>query len=194
MPIPSYQTIMLPFLKFLSDGKEHQINEIEGFIESFFKLTDEERKKLLPSGKQIIIRNRVGWARTYLKKAGLIESPKRGSFKISQRGIDVLKEKLTEINVEFLERFPEFIEFQTISKHDHEESKAQKTLVDSLDPKELLENAYHKLKDEVAYELLREVKKTSPTFFENIVVELLVKMGYGGSREERWKSYRAKRR
>jgi restriction system protein len=86
MPIPNYQKIMLPILKLLNDGKERSLNEIEEYIESFFKLTDEEKKKLLPSGKQAIIRNREGWARTYLKKAGLLESPTRASFKITQRG------------------------------------------------------------------------------------------------------------
>jgi restriction system protein len=85
-----------------------------------------------------------------------------------------------------LARFPEFVEFKTMAKHNHGETigEAQKTIVDSLDPKEMLENAYHKLKDEVADELLREVKSTSPSFFEKLVVELLVKMGYGGSRED----------
>lgn len=107
MPIPDYQTIMLPLLKFLSDKKEHSIRECVEHISDIFNLTEEEKKELLPSGRQSIIYNRVGWARTYLKKAGLLESPRSGYAVITSRGLDVLKEKLPEINVKYLEKFPD---------------------------------------------------------------------------------------
>jgi len=184
MPIPSYETIMYPFLKFLHDRKERSLSEIEDHLYGFFKMTKAEKRKLLPSGKQPIFRNRIGWAKTYLKKAGLVESPKRAYFKITQRGLDILKENPSEINDKYLERFPEFLEFTGIKKQDEKGDKGQKTLDYSLDPKELLENAYNKLKDELANELLGEVKKAPPDFFENLVIELLVRMGYGGSRED----------
>jgi len=112
MTIPDYQSIMLPLLKFAGDNQEHTIREAIDHIADGFKLTEQDRKEVLPSGSQYIIDNRVGWARTYLKKAGLLESPKRSYFKITPLGLDVLKKNPTSINVKFLEQFPLFIEFR----------------------------------------------------------------------------------
>jgi len=180
--IPDYQSIMLPLLKFLGDGKEHSLSETIEHISKTYNLTEEQKKEQLASG-QTIIHNRVGWARTYLKKAGLLESTRRGYFRITQRGVEVLKQNPSEINIKYLEQFPEFVEFRAIKK-DEEKTVEQKTIIESLDPKELLENAYQKIRIELADELLKEVKKASPRFFEKIVVELLLKMGYGGSRKD----------
>src|SRR3989338_1857587 len=116
MGIPDYQSIMLPLLKYLSDNKERNVREAIDYICSEFKLTEEEKQQLLPSGQQPIIDNRVGWARTYMLKAGLIESPRRGFLKITGKGQEVLSKKPGKINVKFLEQFPEFIEFRTIKK------------------------------------------------------------------------------
>lgn len=180
MPIPDYQTIMLPLLSFLKDQKEHSFNEVVEHISDQFNLSHEERKELLPSGKETIIHNRAGWARTYMVKAGLIESPRRGNMRISQRGLDVLNEKPNKINVKYLERFREFIAFRAI-KRDKQEDKNQTTILTSLDPKELLEEAYQKIRAKLAHDLMAEVLKSSDAFFEKLVVKLLVKMGYGGS-------------
>jgi len=116
MPIPKYNEIMLPLLQNVKDGQEHSFkNTVEAMAEHF-KVTPEERKELLPSGQQVIFDNRVGWARTYLKKAGLLVSPRRGAIKITDRGHEVLKENLTEINSNYLKRFEEFREFQNINR------------------------------------------------------------------------------
>ena len=107
---------MLPFLRYLADGAEHTLRDAEESLAEHFKLTPAEQAELLPSGQQGIFKNRVGWARTYLKKAVLLESPKRGIFKITERGLKVLSSDLNRIDVKFLEQFPEFIEFRDASK------------------------------------------------------------------------------
>lgn len=184
MKIPDYQSIMLPLLKFSGDNKEHSIQDAFDHISILFKLTNEDRKKVLPSGQQYIINNRVGWARTYLKKAGLLESPRRSFFKITKQGLNVLEKKPPEINVKFLEQFPSFIEFRNIKKEkeDTEEQDSETTLTQT--PQELLEHGYQKIKRELSQELLNIVKQSSPSFFEKLVVELLISMGYGGSRKD----------
>ena len=176
MSVPDYQSLMLPVLKNVSDGKEHKIRDIIETLAIEFQLTDEDRKELLPSGQQSIFDNRVAWAKTYLKKAGLVDSPKRAIIIITQRGLDVLDQKPLGINVRFLKRFPEFIEFQT-SKRDEEvqEEIFQQT------PEETLDNAYIRIRKSLSQELLSKVIDLSPSFFERLVVELLVRMGYGGS-------------
>jgi len=122
MAIPDYQSIMLPLLKFAGDGEEHSLREAIEALADEFSLTDEERKELLPSGRQATFNNRVGWARTYMKKAGLLESTKRGYFQITERGLDVLKQNPPEINNAFLRQFPEFVEFQTPKQRKVEEA------------------------------------------------------------------------
>lgn len=187
--IPTYEKIMLPFLKHLADGQEHGLNEIHDALEKQFRLTDEELRELLPSGLQPIFRNRVGWARTYLKKAGLVISPKRAHFKISDKGIELLKENPPEITAKLLMRYDEFIEFKTIKKEKTTTSKSE-LIEDSTDqtPEESLEYAYQTLRSELSKEVLDTVKKCSPAFFEKLVIDLLIKMGYGGSRKDAGKA------
>ncbi len=183
--IPTYEKIMLPFLKLLADGQEHGLNEIHDVLENQFGLTDEERRELLPSGLQPIFRNRVGWARTYLKKAGLVISPKRAHFKISDKGLKLLEENPSEITAKFLARYNEFVEFKSINKGKTIPSKSE--LVENntdQTPEESLEYAYQKLRSELSNEVLDIVKSCSPTFFERLVIDLLIKMGYGGSRKD----------
>lgn len=184
MTIPDYQSIMYPLLKFAGDNQEHTIREAINHIADKFKLTEQNRKEVLPSGTQYIIDNRVGWARTYLKKAGLLESSKRSYFKITNLGINVLKKNPSEINVKFLEQFPLFIEFRN-TKKEKENSEEQKVETGSTQtPQELLEYGYQKIKKDLSQELLGFVKQSSPRFFEKLVVELLLSMGYGGSRKD----------
>ncbi len=184
MTIPDYQSIMFPLLKFAGDNQEHTIREAIDHIAETFKLTEEDRKEVLPSGSQYIIDNRVGWARTYLKKAGLLETPKRSYFKITDLGLDVLKKNPSEINVKFLGQFPLFVEFRNIKKEkdDSEEQEAETSSTQT--PQELLEYGYQKIKKDLSQELLSFVKQSSPRFFERLVVELLLSMGYGGSRKD----------
>lgn len=175
---------MLPLLKFAGDDQEHTIREAIDHISDIFKLSEEDRKEVLPSGQQYVIDNRVGWARTYLKKAGLLESPRRAYFKITELGLDVLKKTPTEINVKFLEQFPLFIEFRSIKKEKNENEEREEELSSSQTPQELLEYGYQKIKRDLSQELLSFVKQSSPLFFEKLVVELLLSMGYGGSRKD----------
>lgn len=178
--IPDYQSIMLPLLKLTSDKKEHKINDIIEQLAEQFKLTDEERKELLPSGQTFIFGNRVAWARTYLKKAGLLDSPKRGIVLITKRGLDILKSNPKEINVSTLKQFPEFLEFQSIKKEENG-SADQVEVTSQVTPEESLELAYQQLRKTLAQDLINRIISLSPAFFEKLVVELLVKMGYGGS-------------
>jgi restriction system protein len=179
MSIPDYQSIMLPLLQLVSDRQEYKFRDIIETLSSKFNLSDEERKELLPSGQQPIFDNRVGWAKTYLKKAGLLDTPRRATLLITQRGIDTLKQDPTEINVRFLRQFPEFLEFQT-SKRDTSETQTTED-VNVQTPEETLETSYQSIRKSLGQELLNKVINLPPAFFERLVVELLVKMGYGGS-------------
>ncbi|MBA4544095.1 restriction endonuclease [Thermoactinomyces daqus] len=181
--IPDYQTLMLPVLEYLSNGKEHTTKDLREAMAREFKITDEARKQLLPSGRKPVFDNRVSWACTYLKKAKLIESPKRGIIKITHRGQKVLKSNPSEINNQFLLQFEEFRGFFAKEKADPVIDKTQtKELVKT--PRETLSESYELIRKELAEELLEQVMKCSPDFFENLVVKLLVAMGYGGSLED----------
>jgi restriction system protein len=184
--IPDFQTILLPLLEILADKKEHSLRELTSQISDKFKLTDEERRRLLSSGNQEIINNRVGWARVYLKKAKLIDKIRRGTFIITEQGIKVLASKPGRIDIKFLKSIPDFNEWQasykspknTINNESDNDIDVEKT------PEELLDYSFTKLKDELVVELIDKIKSCSPGFFERLVVDLLIKMGYGGSRKE----------
>jgi len=185
VPIPDFQSLMLPLLKYLGDGKEHQLQETIDAMARQFGLTPEERREVLPSGRQPIIDNRVGWARTYMKKAGLIEATRRSYFEITERGLQVLRENPKEINVRYLKRFPEFMEFQAL-KREKEELKEEEGIEakELLTPEERIESAYQSLRQNLATELVQQVKNCSPSFFEKLVIDLLISMGYGGTRKD----------
>ncbi len=184
MSIPDYQSIMLPFLAFASDGQEHSLREAMDHLAEHFNLTEEELKELLPSGKQAVFRNRVGWARTYLKKAVVIENTKRAHFIITERGRDLLKEKPDKIDVNLLKKYQEFREFINPQKDINGNGNDKPEVIETLNPEEKLELSYQQLRKELAAELIETVKQCSPEFFEKMVVELLVAMGYGGSRKD----------
>lgn len=178
--IPDYQSLMLPILKQLSNGNEFHIREIIENLAIEFKVSDQERKELLASGNQPIFDNRVGWAKTYLKKSGLLDSSKRGFFKISTLGLQTLNENPEKVDAKYLKRFPEFLEFQRGSKTEAE-NEIKDNELGMQTPEENLDLAYLKIRKSLALELLSKVLDLSPTFFERLVVELLVKMGYGGT-------------
>ena len=186
--IPDYQSIMLPLLRHVSDKGEHKFRDIIDGLANKFGLTDGERKELLPSGIQPIFQNRVGWAKTYLKKAGLIDTPKRATVTITNRGLDILKKNLDSINVKFLKQFPEFVEFQTAKRVDGETEIEATEEQSTQTPEETLETAYQKIRKSLAQDLINRVMTLSPAFFESLVVELLVKMGYGGSMKDAGKA------
>ncbi|MCP9465295.1 MAG: restriction endonuclease [Nitrospira sp.] len=187
MAIPDYQSIMLPLLQFAADEQEHSLREAIESLAAEFGLTEEEKKELLPSGQQPTFENRVAWARTYLVKAALLEAPRRGVFRITPRGREVLSQRPTAITVKFLEQFPEFLDFRT-KRHESKEETQLSENRSLQTPGELLESAYQKLREDLAAELLKTVKECSPAFFERLVIDVLVKMGYGGSRKEAGKA------
>ena len=168
---------MLPLLQFAGDEKEHTLREAVEELANVFKLSEEERELLLPSGQQTVFHNRVGWARTYMKKAMLLDSPRRSYFIISERGKQVLASNPKNIDAEFLDQFVEFKEFKSLR---HE--KTEEILPNSNDtPEEVLESAYLSLRQSLASDILQQIKASSPRQFERIVVQLLVAMGYGGT-------------
>ncbi len=185
MSIPDYQTTMLPLLKYAADQQEHSLRDAVDRLANEFNLTDDERKELLPSGQQEVFNNRIGWARTYMKKAGLLETTRRGHFQITQRGLEVVAKKPVAINVKFLEQFQEFRDFRALRHTKSDSDRSGETEPDQdATPEEALESAYKRLRDNLAADLLQQVKTTSPSLFEKLVVELLLKMGYGGSRHD----------
>lgn len=188
MAIPDYQTCMLPFLRFLGDSKEHSLREAEESLGEYFKLSAAERAELLPSGQQGVFKNRIGWARTYLKKACLVEAPKRGVFKITDRGLKFLSTNPGRIDGKLLEQFPEFMEFRESSKKTNETTTVSEPTASiasaTVTPEEEIERAYQGLREQLAQELLAVILSCSPIFFEQLVVDVLVKMGYGGSRRD----------
>ena len=180
--IPDYQTLMLPLLKLLSDGKEHKYRDVIEKLASEFKLSEEEKRIFLASGKQAIFDNRVGWAKAYLKKACLLDSPKRATFVITERGKQTLAENLTSIDNKYLRQFPEFLEFQNFSRSDVEfENDIIDVNENENTPEENIEQSFQKIRKSLASDLLSKILDLSPASFEKLVVELLVKMGYGGS-------------
>lgn len=187
MAIPDYQTLMLPVLQLASDGKEHKFSQAVEMLANKFGLTTEERIELLPSGSQAVFNNRVGWARSYLKQAGLLTSPKRGFFTITEKGTELLATNPTRIDTSILEQYPEFIEFKNRRKDKAEgESEIEPAFEQesTLTPEDALAAAYNKLRSALESEILSAVKEASPSFFERVVVDLLVKMGYGGNRQD----------
>jgi restriction system protein len=182
MAIPNFPMLTLPLLQFASDGNEHEMSEAREALAEQFRLTDAEKTALLPSGRQAVFTNRVAWAKVYLQRAALLDSPRRGHFRITERGRDVLRDPPERITVKYLERFPEFVGFRSMTKKEAAEPNAAETEGET--PEEKLETAYQRLRSEMAADLLQRVKSCSSQFFERLVVEVLLKMGYGGSRRE----------
>lgn len=176
--IPDYQTVMLPLLRLLANGEELAMSKAVEAIAAEFSLSAEERQALLPSGTSTVIGSRVGWARTYLKKAGLVDSPERGFVRITPRGTTTLRSKPARVDVKLLEQFPEFMEFRALR---HTDSPSVVPDVDTSTPEEALEEAYEAIRADLQSELLQRVRAASPAFFERMVVELLIRVGYGGS-------------
>lgn len=184
MAIPDYQTLMLPILQFAKSGQERSTKETLEHLVNFFKLSEEEKEELIPSGKELLIRNRAGWATTYLKKAQLLEATRRAHFKITKRGLDILGKKPSRIGNDILLQFLEFRDFVS-TNHNDNTSDSDTTPIsisnNQQTPQEAIEEAYLTIRKALAQELLLKAQNSSPSFFEKLVVELLVQMGYGGS-------------
>lgn len=183
MAIPDYQTTMLPLLQLASDDDEHRFRDAVQSLANEFKLTEQERKELLPSGQQAIFNNRVGWARLYLVNAGLLEATRRGYFKITDQGHKALGQNPERIDKNFLMQFPEFIKAWEAGKGKKKAEKVE-TVESEITPEETLESAFLELNESLASDLLETIKESPADFFERLVVDVLIKIGYGGSRRE----------
>jgi len=189
--IPDYQTLMLPVLKLAADGGEHKFSHAVELLAEEFSLSTMERNELLPSGSQAVFNNRVGWARSYLKQAGLLSSPKRGFFTITPKGAALLAKNPERVDISILEQYPEFLEFRNRKKDKGENEKPEETSVvsaSSQTPEDALASAYSTLRKDLESEILSSVKEASPSFFERLVVDLLVRMGCGGNRQDAGKA------
>ncbi len=186
--IPDFQKIMLPFLTILGDGEEHTTVETNQKLAPLFGLTDEEQNVFLPSGVAKTFPNRVAWAKSHFKMAGLFENTKRSSFKITEQGKKLLSENHREINLRLLKTIPAYLERTTRAKEEDDASIEFDNPLITETPEEILESNYLKIRKNLSQELLTKIKSCTPAFFENLVVELLVKMGYGGSIKDAGKS------
>ena len=182
MPVPDFQTIMLPFMKLLADGQEWKMRDVVEALASTFSLTVEERLEVLPSGQSKVFNNRVGWAKTYLKNAGLVDNPTRGKVRISERGRQVLSQNTASIDTKFLGQFDEYrsfigeIQSEATAVNDGIQAREESQST----PLEQFEASFSTLRAALAEELLSRLIESSPQFFEHIVVKLLHAMGYGG--------------
>lgn len=180
--IPNYQQFMRPILEIAhaANGSEVKLRDVINELADEFNLTEDEREETLPSGNQRVIDNRVGWARTYLSKAGLLEVTRRAHFIITERGTTALKDKQAVIDNKYLKQFDEFIAFKdqknVITSNGVEDN-------DDITPDEALRLAYKKINDSLALDILERTRKVTPAFFEDLLIELLVAMGYGGTGE-----------
>jgi restriction system protein len=184
MAIPDYQSLMLPLLKYAARG-ETRVPEVAIKLADEFELSPEERDELLPSGRQQVLNNRIHWAKFYMAKAGLIDQPQRGRFIASERGRDLARNPAT-INVETLLAYPAFREFYRGSgsytqKQPSAQASASSAAVTDRTPEEQIEAAHLAVQSALREELLQRIMQNSPSFFEQVIVELLVAMGYGGS-------------
>lgn len=189
--IPDYQTLMLPLLKHLNDGQLHNVKEIIPVMGNVFQLTNDERNQQLPNSKKKVFNNRIHWARAYLKMAGLIDSPVKWHIQITERGTHFLAENPMAITVNYLkERFEDFKEKMDSYRKKKDETIEFKEPSDEVSktPEELIQSGFEKIRSSLQIDLLAKLKSVHPAFFEQIVVDLLVKMGYGGSLEEAGKA------
>lgn len=199
MAIPDYQTIMLPLLRLVRDGVEHRIRDAIEKIATEFALSDEEKNQLLPSGTETVIASRTHWAKTYLSQAKLLQSTRRAHFQITNRGREALNSQPTKIDITFLRQFPEFKSFLTRrrqpTKTDGTEITPEKNdldlepVSDGIEtPDEVLRTTIRGIDAALSNELLDRILAQPPAFFENLIVSLLLNMGYGGSREDAGKA------
>ena len=180
--IPGFQKMMLPLLRFAGDKLEHSTTDALDIIAKEFGISEEQKNQLLPSGNQKVFYNRVFWAKAYLKMAGLIENTKRAHFKITERGLNTLRENPPEINLKYLKKFPDYVELSEGWKKDNSKSESDEDESIPQTPEESLESSFQDIQKTLAQELISKIKACSPPFFERMVIELLVAMGYGGSR------------
>ena len=188
MAIPTYEDLMLPLLNLLQDGKEHPFHQLVDDLARELNLSEEEKERRIPSGQQTYLQNRTGWARTHMKKSGLVEYTSRGVYKITPLGLQVLKENPKRIDNNYLRKFPDFVEWFDIKREKTDDVLIETKSETEKTPEESLESAYQTIRTNNAAEIIEKIKSCSPSFFERLVVELLVAMGYGGTLQDAGKA------
>jgi restriction system protein len=185
MPIPDFQSIMRPLLEAHQDGQEHLNRDLVDQLANQFKLTEEEKREMLPSGGAKLFDNRVGWAKTHLNRAGLLAAPRRAVSVITDRGREMLRQYPGRIDLRVLNQFEDYREFRNRRRTSEEgDDTSEDEVVDSQTPEELLENAYLQVRRQIEAELLAQIMASPPDLLERVVVDLVVRMGYGGSRKD----------
>ena len=187
MAVPPFQDFMLPFLEFIADGTEHHISELFDYLSRHFALREADLKEVLPSGRETRFKNRVYWSRVHLGQARLLDSTGRGRFRITDRGQKLLRQKPSNIDTKLLSQYPEFQEFRGKANTTEEVQPSTENSMAaevSQSPEEVLEYSYQRLREQLGQSLLASVRRAPPEFFEQLVVDLLVAMGYGGSRAD----------
>ena len=179
--MPDYQTLMLPTLEAYSDGAPHRVRDLIPVLADRLRLNADERRELLPSGTQRRFDNRVHWAASYLKQAGLLTAQGRSLLAITERGRTVLSDRPNRLSNKDLEQFPEFLVFKARNRGKHDAATQGSTEPGAQDPEEALEASWQELREQLAQELVGRVRGVSAAFFERLVVDVLVKMGYGGT-------------
>ena len=189
MAVPDFQSLMLPLLRLAGDGMDHTFKDAVEAIAIEFSLTPEERNELLPSSSRTtLFYNRLAWAKTHMTMAGLLQAPRRGVFCITQRGRELLVSQLARIDMKTLQQFPEYERARRGDVQASVEPAMPAVAFNELTPEESIERAHLSLRKDLARELLESIMQCSPAFFELLIIKLLIKMGYGGSREEAGKA------
>jgi len=189
MAVPDFQSLMLPLLRLAGDGMDHTFKDAVEAIAIEFSLTPEERNELLPSSSRTtLFYNRLAWAKTHMTMAGLLQAPRRGVFCITQRGRELLASQLARIDMKTLQQFPEYERARRGDVQASVEPAMPAVAFNELTPEESIERAHLSLRKDLARELLESIMQCSPAFFELLIIKLMIKMGYGGSREEAGKA------
>ena len=189
MAVPDFQSLMLPLLRLAGDGMDHAFKDAVEAIAIEFSLTPEERNELLPSSSRTtLFYNRLAWAKTHMTMAGLLQAPRRGVFCITQRGRELLVSQLARIDMKSLQQFPEYERARRGDVQESVEPAMPVVAFNELTPEESIERAHLSLRKDLARELLESIMQCSPAFFELLIIKLMIKMGYGGSREEAGKA------
>ncbi|MBK8651899.1 MAG: restriction endonuclease [Elusimicrobia bacterium] len=188
MAVPDFQSFFKPLLELASDGQEHSVREARATIAKTMALSDQDMAEVLPSGTQTKFDNRVAWAKSYFIQAKVFEPTRRGHFKITDRGRELLSKGLSRIDIRVLDQYSEFVEFHSASRESDAPSSPDVVPVPAETPEEVLQKAHQSIRNELAAELLSRVKTNSPNFFESLVVDLMIAMGYGGSRADAGKA------
>jgi restriction system protein len=188
MPIPDFQSFFKPILNIASDGQEHSLKETRQKLAEQFNLSEDDLNEYLPSGTQKKFDNRVAWAKSYLIQAKVLESPRRAYFRITERGKELHAQGHERITVKVLNQYPEFVEFHSTKQNSKTDSSPSNDQEVSETPEETLQKAYQSIRNDLKIELLENIKANTPTFFEKLVIDLMIAMGYGGSRSDAGKS------